>query len=219
MRFRSWERCGYSALQAGVAFLPFAAGVLTASTLVARVMTRLRAGLLLAAGLMLAAAGMGWLTRLGVDSGYTSHVLPAVLLIGVGLGTMGRSQPTSPPTRSPNATPESPAPSSTSPNRSARRSGSAILNTIATTSTQTYLTAHAPGEATRLAATVHGYTTATTWAAGILVSGAVVVLALVNARLGTTPSQEPAAPAATPTPDQDTAQPALILTAPDAHDE
>ncbi len=46
---------GYTALRTGVAFLPFAGAVLAASTLTGRVMSRLRPGLFLAAGLLLAA--------------------------------------------------------------------------------------------------------------------------------------------------------------------
>jgi fucose permease len=37
-------------------------------------------------GLLLAAIGMAWLTRLGLHSTYAAHVLPPLLVIGLGLG-------------------------------------------------------------------------------------------------------------------------------------
>ncbi|MCQ0008156.1 MFS transporter [Actinomadura madurae] len=79
---------GYTAVRAGAAFLPFAATTLLASTAAGRVMTRLRTGTLLAIGLLLAAAGLAWLTRLDVGTGYAAGVLPALLLIGAGVGAL-----------------------------------------------------------------------------------------------------------------------------------
>jgi hypothetical protein len=83
---------GYTALQTGLAFLPFAGAVLIASTATGRLAGRIRSRLLLTAGLLLAAAGMAWLTQLEVGSGYPGHylghLLPALLLFGAGLGTI-----------------------------------------------------------------------------------------------------------------------------------
>jgi hypothetical protein len=44
--------------------------------------------LLVPAGLLLAAAGMALMTRIGLHSGYVSPVLPSLLLIGLGLGVV-----------------------------------------------------------------------------------------------------------------------------------
>lgn len=184
---------GYGALATGVAFLPFALANVLASMLVGRVMPHVRSGLLLAAGLLIAAAGMGWLTQLDVGSGYTSHVMPAVTLIGLGLGTLA-------PVAANLATfqvPERDAGVAGAVFNASEQVGAslgvALLNTIAATSTQTYLAAHPSGEAVRLAAQVHGYTTATAWAAAILTLGAILALTLVDARLGT-PDEPPDIP-------------------------
>lgn len=172
---------GYPALQTGLAFLPFAAGVLGASMLVGRVMTRVRSGLLLALGLLLGAAGMAWLTRLEVASNYLGDVLPAVLLIGIGLGALS-------PVAANLATFEvgerDAGVASAVFNASEQIGASiglAVLSTIATISTNAYLGDQLPPDP---AAVVHGYTTATAWAAVLLGVGAIVVFLLVNARLG-----------------------------------
>ncbi|WP_291408069.1 MFS transporter [Actinophytocola sp.] len=174
---------GYTALRTGVAFLPFAAAVLLASTLVGRVMTRLRSGLPLAAGVLLAAAGMDWLTQLGIDSGYTGDVLPALVLVGLGLGTMS---PVAANLATFGVAERETGVASAVFNASEQVGASvgvAVLNTLAATSTAAYLAAHPQSHGTELAGVVHGYTVATAWAAGILAVGAVVVLILVNARL------------------------------------
>jgi hypothetical protein len=57
--------------------------------------------------------------------------------------------------------------------------GTAILNTLAVTATATYLATHTPS--LRQAALVHGYATATAWAAGLLAAVAVLVYLLIPA--------------------------------------
>jgi EmrB/QacA subfamily drug resistance transporter len=182
---------GYTALQAGLAFLPFAGAVLASSTMVGRVMTRLRSGLLLAGGLALAAAGMAWLTQLRVDSSYPGLVLPAVLLIGLGLGLMS-------PVAANLATVEVPDRDSgvasavfNASEQVGASIGLAVLNTVAATSTGAYLAANQRHRDVHLAGLVHGYTVAAAWAAAILAIAAIVTLVLVNARLDSQP--EPAA--------------------------
>ena len=64
--------------------------------------------------------------------------------------------------------------------------GTALLNTIAATTTAAYLAAHVHRPGPRSveaigAGLVHGYTTAAGWAAAILVAAAVTVGLLVNA--------------------------------------
>jgi EmrB/QacA subfamily drug resistance transporter len=176
---------GYTALRAGAAFLPSAAATLLASTAVGQVMTRVRSGALLAIGLLLIAAGMAQLTRLDVDSGYTLGVLPALVLVGAGIGVLS-------PVAANLATLEVPAQqtgiASAVFNVSEQLGASvgvATLNTIAATSTAAALAAHPTTGAALAAGTVHGYTVAAAVAAAVLTAGAIIVLALVNARLGT----------------------------------
>lgn len=178
---------GHSPLQAGLAFLPFAGAVLVASLLVGRVMTRVRAGLILAGGLLLAAAGMGWLTQLGVDSHYTEQVLPAVVLIGLGIGTISPVAANLAAFQVPDRAAGIASAVFNVSEQVGASIGLAVLNTIAATSTHTYLATRSPSPAVQLAGLVHGYTTATLWAAALLGVGAVMAALLVNARLGSTP--------------------------------
>ena len=78
----------YSPLKTGVAFLPLMAmnGV-AATQLASRLMPHVRTRLLVVPGLLIAAAGVLLLTQLTPESSYVTHVLPAELLLGLGLGT------------------------------------------------------------------------------------------------------------------------------------
>lgn len=76
----------FSALKAGLAFLPFPAGVITSSTLASRTLPRFGPRVLAAGGLASAALGMLWLTQLTATSSYALHVVPAELLISLGMG-------------------------------------------------------------------------------------------------------------------------------------
>ena len=77
---------GYSAIQTGLAFLPFSVGIVaaaqTASALVSRMDPRWIAG----AGGVFVAAGMFGFSRLQVDSSYGTHLLPFILLLAFGMG-------------------------------------------------------------------------------------------------------------------------------------
>jgi EmrB/QacA subfamily drug resistance transporter len=77
---------GYSALQAGMAFLPMTVAMFA----MVRVLPRLQHidnARLLTAGLVVAFAGMAWMSRLTEDAQYFPHVVGPMLLLGVGMGT------------------------------------------------------------------------------------------------------------------------------------
>jgi MFS family permease len=75
-----------------------------------RLMHRVLPRALLGTGLLAAAAAMGWLTRIGVDTGYPSHVLPSLIVIGFGLGLVFPPRRTSPPSGLLREKPVSPGP-------------------------------------------------------------------------------------------------------------
>jgi predicted MFS family arabinose efflux permease len=77
---------GYSALKAGVAFLPFPLGVITSSTIASRTLPRFGPRVLASGGFTLATIGMLRLTQLPVDSAFLTHVVPSMLLISLGMG-------------------------------------------------------------------------------------------------------------------------------------
>ena len=77
---------GMSALETGLAFLPFSATMGIGSALVSRVPARVDARWPVAAGLVLASAGLWWMSTLTPDSGYASAVLPSLVIVAAGLG-------------------------------------------------------------------------------------------------------------------------------------
>jgi EmrB/QacA subfamily drug resistance transporter len=182
---------GYSPLESGVAYLPMV-GVLIATSTTASTVLLPRVGprLLVLSGMLLAAAGMVVFAQLGVHSTYAAHVLPGLLVLGLGLGlifapalntaTLGVDQGDA-------------GVASATVNTAQQVGGSlgtALLNTVATTATTTFVAGKAASPAVVADAAVHGYTTAFWWAAAILAAGAVICGLLL--RPGT-PQREPAA--------------------------
>jgi len=77
---------GFSALQAGLAFLPTTIPNFAAAIVVPQLTKLLGNERLLAAGLALTVAGMAWLSRVSADSAYLTGVALPMILIGVGQG-------------------------------------------------------------------------------------------------------------------------------------
>ncbi len=77
---------GYSALRAGLAFLPFALAI-TVGTVVARhLMAHLSPRVVAAAGLVLAAGAAALLSTASATTGYAGGLLPGLLGLGIGVG-------------------------------------------------------------------------------------------------------------------------------------
>jgi EmrB/QacA subfamily drug resistance transporter len=77
---------GYSALRTGLAYLPLSLTIIGASALASRFVDRFTPKPVLAAGLLVATAGFVLLTRISGHGDYASHVLPAMIVLGAGLG-------------------------------------------------------------------------------------------------------------------------------------
>jgi EmrB/QacA subfamily drug resistance transporter len=165
----------YSPIRAGLAFLPMSIVVLFSSGAIAsRLLPRVPPRLLIAPGLLVAAGGMLLLTGLRVDSTYAAGILPAEVLLGLGMGcvfvpafnlaTQG-------------VNPREAGIASATANTAQQVGGSvgtALLNTVAASAATGVAATHA-------AALVHGYAVATGWGAAILAVGALLAAALVNA--------------------------------------
>ncbi|MFD8862282.1 MFS transporter [Streptomyces vinaceus] len=180
---------GFSPVKTGFAFLPMIAGMITGSTQIgARLMTRVAPRLLMGPGFLLAATGMLLLTQLEVGSSYPALILPAQLLLGLGMGTAfmpAMSLATH------GVNPADAGVASAMVNTSQQVGGAigtALLNTIAASATTAYLTDHAAavaagGPAAKLVqaqAMVEGYSSAIWWAVGILVASATIALTLIT---------------------------------------
>jgi EmrB/QacA subfamily drug resistance transporter len=77
---------GYSALKTGVAYLPFSVTLIGASAAASRLVDRFTPKPVVVAGVVLTAAGFLFLTGVSGHGDYASHVLPAITIIGAGLG-------------------------------------------------------------------------------------------------------------------------------------
>jgi predicted MFS family arabinose efflux permease len=77
---------GYSALRTGVAYLPLSLTIIGGSTLASRFVDRFTPKPVLAGGLLVATVGFLLLTRVSGHGDYWSHILPAMLVLGTGLG-------------------------------------------------------------------------------------------------------------------------------------
>jgi EmrB/QacA subfamily drug resistance transporter len=77
---------GYSALKAGLAFLPMTLCIIIGSTVASRLVIRLGPKRLLVAGMLSQAAGLLLFTRIAVGGHYYSDVLLASLLVAIGIG-------------------------------------------------------------------------------------------------------------------------------------
>jgi EmrB/QacA subfamily drug resistance transporter len=78
---------GFSAFETGLAFLPMSLSIApTVGLVTTRILARTGPRPLVPSGMLIGAFGMLLLTRLEPDSSYASHVLPSLILIGIGFG-------------------------------------------------------------------------------------------------------------------------------------
>jgi EmrB/QacA subfamily drug resistance transporter len=82
------EVWGYSALNSGVAYLPFVPVVLATTVVAQQGVSRIGARPLLIAGSAVAAGGMFWLSRITEHSTYAGGMLGPELVLGAGLGVL-----------------------------------------------------------------------------------------------------------------------------------
>jgi EmrB/QacA subfamily drug resistance transporter len=169
----------YSAAKAGVAFLPFALGVIVAAGAATKLLPKVGPRIAITAGLVMSALGLLWLTQIGVHTSYWTHLFPQQIVMSLGLGLAF------------------PALSSTALTKVRERDsgvasamvnttqqvgaslGAALLNTVAATATANYLASRGP----RLAsyAVVHGFSVAFAVGATIVGAGAIASAVLVTA--------------------------------------
>src|SRR6202042_3095130 len=79
---------GYSALRAGLAFLPMAVAIIIGAQVSSRLMSRTGVRPLLLAGTILATAGFAWLSRIVPHASYWQHVFGPGCLISLALGLL-----------------------------------------------------------------------------------------------------------------------------------
>ncbi|SIS22538.1 MFS transporter [Williamsia sterculiae] len=200
----------YSPISAGVAFLPMVGGMLIGSTQIAvRLITRVPPRFLMVPGAVVGGCGMLLLTQISADTTrYWSVVFPALLLLGLGMGTMFMASVN---LATHGVEPRDAGIASAMVNTSQQVGGAigtALLNTIAANATAHFLTAHRSDvtsrhDVTRLVtrAMVHGQSLGFLVAALVLFGAGIAAAVLVNVRSaigapGHAETPEVAAPAA-----------------------
>ena len=77
---------GYSAIQTGIAYLPFAVGIVISSALASQLVAQVGARPTILAGTAAVAAGTFWFSRLTEHAGYAGQLLGPILVTSFGLG-------------------------------------------------------------------------------------------------------------------------------------
>ena len=138
-------------------------------------MPRVAPRLLMVPAALVAMAGMALLTQLHVDSGYMSLVLPAEILLGLGISSL-MVPAFSIATRGVDPREAGVASATVNTAQQVGASlGTALLNTVATSATAGFA-------GVRTVALVHGFSVATAWGAGILLLAAITAGILINSR-------------------------------------
>ncbi len=182
------ETLHYSALKTGFAYLPFSFGVVAGAAVSSQLIMRLRPRIVMSVGLLMAITGMLWFAQIGIHSAYWTHLFPAEMVMAFGMGMVFVPVNN---TALIGVAPGNAGVASALINSTQQVGGSvgtALLNTVATTVTASYLRSHlAAGGSPATAvttATVHGFAVAFAVAAAILAVALVVVATLINAPAG-----------------------------------
>ena len=166
---------GFSPVKTGLAFLPMVAALATTAQVAnLYLLPRFGPKPVVPVGMLLDAFALVMLHRLGLHSSYATHVLPYLLIMGVGFGL---SVAPAFATGTLGLPPHDAGVGSASINTAQQVGGSigtALLNTLAASAAAAFLVGRALTPLTRSEAALHSYTTAFLWSAGIFVIGAIV---------------------------------------------
>ena len=172
---------GYTPLRSGFAFLPFTAGIIVFAGIASQLLPKFGPKPLMVPGLLAASVGMLMITRITPETSYTTHVLPALLIMSSGMALVFIPLTS---TSLHGITGHDTGVASAMVNTSQQIGGSlgtALLNTVAATATATYATANsALGEKLMPAAMTHGFTVAFKFSAALLFVGAIVLFFFIN---------------------------------------
>ena len=170
----------YSPVKSGLAFLPMIAAIVASSTTSSGVlMPRFGPRPLVPAGLLIAAGGLAILAaQLGLRTSYLDWILPALLLVGAGLGVVfGCALNTA--TYGTSRADAGVAAALVNTNQQVGGSiGTALLNTLAASALTSYVLVHGRGPLVLAQAAVHSYVVGF-WVSAAILAGSAVVCALV----------------------------------------
>ena len=171
----------YGPIAAGLATLPMTAAVMMSATASAHFLPLVGPRPLLAAGPVVAAGGLLFLAQLETTSSYAAHVLPGLLLLGLGMGMVFVPLQT---IALLGVDPHDAGAASALVNAAQQIGGSlgtALFSTIALTATAAFVPADPSAGTAPLDALMAGYAHAFAWAAVLIVLITPISLVLVRA--------------------------------------
>ncbi len=169
-----------SALKAGFSFLPLSGGIVLGAAVASQLLPRLGARALMVSGLTLSTLGLVMFSRISVSSSFVSGVLPAelVLSLGLALAFVPMSSTSLVGVRRTDAGVASALVNATQ--QVGGSLGIALLNTVAASASAAYLRAHAAGLPARAAARLVPFAAVHGDVRAFEVSTAMVVIALLS---------------------------------------
>ncbi len=184
---------GFTPIQTGLAFLPMTAAIVATSTTVnIRLLAKVGPRPLMTLGMVLGALAMVWLAQLEAGSSYAGHVLPSLLVMGVGMGSIFAPAFAS---ATFGVDHHDTGVASAMVNTMQQVGGSigtALLSSIFASAASSYAGSHTPTPRLMQDAAVHGYTVAFWVAAGVFAFGALVIATLMRSVKVAQPAGEPA---------------------------
>jgi EmrB/QacA subfamily drug resistance transporter len=169
------QNLGYSPLKTGLAFLPMTVMiVLTATTVQTRILHRTGARPLVMTGMTLGIIAMLVFTQLTPHAAYITHVLPGLLLTGVGMGCIFAPAFSTATLGVKNSDAGIASAMVNTSQQVGGSVGTALLSTIFASAAASFSSGHARTADLVGAASIHGYTTAFEWAAALFAAGLLV---------------------------------------------
>ena len=175
----------YTPITTGFAFMPMIASlILTATLSTALILPRFGPRILMTTGLVVASIGMALLTQISIDSSYVTHILPGLVIMGLGLGaTMAPAMQGA----ISGVDPDDSGVASATVNTMQQVGGSigtALLSTVAANAATSYVSSNmataADAALLQANAEIASYTTTFWWASGIFLLGAVLSATLLK---------------------------------------
>jgi len=175
------QNLGYSAVSTGVAFLPMVGLLIVVSAVASTVLSsRVGPRITMPIGMLLGALGLVYLTRIGPNSTYVADLLPALLVIGAGLGLTFASA-INLATLGVDADDAGVASATVNTMQQVGGAvGTALLNTLAATAAANYLVGKTLSPKVAELASIHSYSVAFWVSAGIFAAGSVLAAVILR---------------------------------------
>ena len=181
LTFYMQQNLGFSPISSGLAFLPMVGTLMIGATLSTSVLLpRVGPKILVGVGMVVAAAGLFWLSGIDSASTYAGGVLFPLMVAGAGIGL---SMAPSMNVAISGVDPHDAGVASATVNTGQQIGGSigtALLSSVAANAATSFSAGKATSPQLVVDAAIHSYTTAFTWAAGIFLLGAIVCGLLIK---------------------------------------